>query len=297
MPPSTVASTSRNSSSIALNTRVSHATKEESSGSALNFSIVPVNGAKLSLHTGESLGNQLFSSDHGDVLHYSLAGPSEALDCLYEVLDGGADVLENVMSPVSTTTVTGAQADKIGVPEGAFSFAFSYAFASLHGKQQRLLEIVAARLGEQVLTERPAWLSFVLTGGFIYFDSNHQLLAVNALCLQHSSAAANMTLVGPYAACAAAGEALGAQNRLQAVAIPELRASGFDRFGWVFKVRVQPSRPLKPLPIFFAGASLSAPTEICGSTAGLLLSGREAGRPLPRRGGPRRLRVRISLRA
>ena len=75
------------------------------------------------------------SSDRRGLVRYRLESPPVAVDCLREVLGQRADATVNVLSPINFTTVVGSSALKIGVPQGAFSFGFSYAFSSLHGKQ------------------------------------------------------------------------------------------------------------------------------------------------------------------
>lgn len=193
---------------------------------AVFFGVNPVDEASLQLEADESSAGRLMLP-----LTYKLTGPWEAVFCLGKVLQSEVETFRALLSPVSAVSIEGSAALKVGVPPQAKSFAFSYPFPLSAAQQQQLLESV----GHLKLSHTPAWLEFVLNGGFCYFDAHMQLVGCNALGLEQRGPT-SLSLVGPYEVEArAAGEALRAAGRLRVITVESLRASGFHSFGWVFK--------------------------------------------------------------
>ena len=112
----------------------------------------------------------------------------------------------------------------------------------------------------RTLSETPAWLDFVLVGGFLYFDRDGSLLQANALGAvandaadasggSSSSSSSNSSsrwlldwrrrgggggqirLEGPFVAVTAVGGAMSAAGRMEPVTLPDLKAVGFLTFG------------------------------------------------------------------
>ena len=169
----------------------------------------------------------------GSPVPYTLTGPLDAVEVLREVLGDNVE-LTAVLSPISEVTIVDPKnAAKIGVPKNAASFAFSYPFSIINGRQQEILEAVGRRR-QNTLSAPPLWLELVLNGGFFYFDAKGAIAGVNALALEMRQAA-SLTLVGPYQAERRAGDALRNSGRLKDITVDSLRKSGFHQFGWVYK--------------------------------------------------------------
>jgi hypothetical protein len=180
-------------------------------------------------------------------VEYTLVGPPEALACLRAVAgvgEGGAlpaRLRNSALSPVSLVSLAtvSEQMQRIGVPSGATSFAFSYPFSIDGATYDRMV----AELGLDASAGNvpPAWFSFLVVGGFVYFDASGRILCANALSPigernQHPThAAQELVLVGPYDAVPAAGDALRRAGRLQRVTLGSLQAAGFETFGWCYK--------------------------------------------------------------
>ena len=157
------------------------------------------------------------------------------------------------LSPIHPITLTegdlaaSSVAQKIKVPEGAKSFAFSYPFDIDATWFARITGLLSAGSGVDYI--QPEWLNFLLVGGYCYFGEDGGLLGSNALSPRGGGVeqtGVELVLVGPYDCAASAGESMRLAGRLQKVTIGSLKAAGFEEFGWVFKSETPGGHALGP---------------------------------------------------
>jgi len=72
---------------------------------------------------------------------------------------------------------------------------------------------------------------FAINGGFVYFDDDLNILAVNAITLQKTKYA--LRLSGPFKAPTAAIDAMTEKNRIQVMALDALHEISFVAIGWI----------------------------------------------------------------
>ena len=84
----------------------------------------------------------------------------------------------------------------------------------------------------------PAWLDFVLTGGFVYFRKDGRFIQANAISHEAVDAARKISdsdifAEGPHPAASEVGQSMTSCGRMEPVTLPALREAGFRTFGWV----------------------------------------------------------------
>jgi hypothetical protein len=159
--------------------------------------------------------------------------------------------LHGTLSPSARVTISGISATQIGIPKGAHSFAFSYPLPLSEGEAEALIATavrVAGREDHHKTRSRkattdtannasasPAWLDFVLVGGFVYFDKSGQFLQANALSYQSNKepTSSEVFAEGPQEAASQVGQIMVSAGRMDPVTLPALQAIGFQSFGWV----------------------------------------------------------------
>ena len=148
----------------------------------IRFAVQPVPGLALTLQSPSP------SSDvaRSDLVEYTLTGPPEALSTLRTAAGvGPEDRLPPILrtghlSPIHPITLTegdlaaSSVAQKIKVPEGAKSFAFSYPFDIDATWFARITGLLSAGSGVDYI--QPEWLNFLLVGGYCYFGEDGGLL-------------------------------------------------------------------------------------------------------------------------
>ena len=164
-------------------------------------------------------------------LPFEMIGPAEAIGQLDHKTRGSS-----MISPMAAVTIPADHRESVGIPEAAEYFAFAHPL-NLEGVE--FDELVAAASVEDKETGEayaPAWLDFVLVGGYCYFDRAKNFLAGNALSAGDGHAShhvGRLNLQGPIAASKEAGHALQAEGRMVAVTVPALTLVGFTAFAWV----------------------------------------------------------------
>ena len=156
-----------------------------------------------------------FRHDIDDNMTFTVTGPEHATDFL-----SGTEAL-GFMSPLSPVTLKGMSGNAAGVPSSAAQFSFAYPLKELAADSERLL----------LLNPEP-WLSFLLLGGFVYFDAEENCIQINALQV-NPAAHKQITLVGPFPADPAAVQWMADRDRMREVTLAPLREAGFRFFGWV----------------------------------------------------------------
>ena len=209
----------------------------------------------------QSGGAPLLCSEH-EVRPYVLAGPEAAVTrCALEF--GGYDRTKRLgfITPAARVTLDPASRAAAGVPAAAAWFAFAHPPTGLAYLSEQHLE----ELGESGLSE--PWLHFLTLGGFCYFDERQALLAVNAITAPGGSGddgVAGLTRLsfdGPLTADARVLAALRAQGRMHDVTIPELRAAGAERYGWLNPFEAAGGVPTPLAEAWQHGAFLYEPAD------------------------------------
>ena len=143
---------------------------------------------------------------------YSIVGPEAVVEKLHTVAPGKP--LGGSISSLAPTTVSAEERTKLAIPPKAAFFAFLYPMTDIHA-----------------LEGLPQELHALLIGGFLYFDAEQQLLALNGLSLAPSPN--SLVLEGPFNGDPTFTEELDAKGRLANVTIDSLKSAGFRKFCWV----------------------------------------------------------------
>ena len=167
------------------------------------------------------------------VHRFRITGPEDYVENLQKV--GGERLLTGKLSPPTRITVSGEAAKKIGIPQGAHEFAFAYPQTLEDGEAAALVKAAVKTTAGSTrsLTATPVWLDFCVTGGFVYFDANGELLQANALGLNPNASKFQIKYDGPHEASSAAGHAMIERARMETVTLESLKAIGFVSFGWL----------------------------------------------------------------
>ena len=150
---------------------------------------------------------------------YEVIGPSRVTDALRRAFGRGQGTIRGVISPANEVTLPPAIKREAGIPLAATHFAYVYPLKEFKDNNHSVN-----------VAEEP-WAFALLIGGFAYFGSDGELLAVNALTIVPSPAV--LHLVGPYPPRHQAMVAMARLGRVSETTIDGLRDAGFRRFGWV----------------------------------------------------------------
>lgn len=123
------------------------------------LAVAPACQLELELH---------FQTD-GSPDEFVVTGPSQAASFLdgHRNPQGTHSERRGHLSPIAPVTMRGPSAAMAGVPKEAALFAFAYPLACLRDDAERLL-----------LARPEPWLSFLLLGGFVYFDNERRVMQV-----------------------------------------------------------------------------------------------------------------------
>ncbi len=132
------------------------------------------------------------------------------------------------LSPVAKVSIPGGSRTRYSIPEDATHFCFAYP----------LLELESMIENEQEFGIESRAVLFLHSGGFVYFDSNREVVRINALTLSRSRISSYFT--GPNAISREAIKKLRQTGRMCSVTIDALQAAGMVEFGWI--------NPLEELP-------------------------------------------------
>ena len=160
--------------------------------------------------------------DDGRIGRFDITGPDDKLEMLMKIAPDAFEEnghLTGCLSPRSSVTLAGEEAELGGIPPEATRFAFVYP-----------LEGLEEPLREMNLASQP-WAYLTLLGGFCFFDDDNRVVGVNALTLVPSVNV--MRLIGPYEPSQDALDAMDDSGRMAEVGVEALRESGYQLFGWV----------------------------------------------------------------
>ena len=157
---------------------------------------------------------------------YEIVGPPAALDVIELVV--GSRTFSGELSPLASVTLNADECLVAGISADAKSFAFAYPRKNLSLEAHNICLSGKRQSGIDVML-------FLTFGGFVYFDSEHKVLQLNALAPEgdEAAAAAHLTLVGPGIASEHFMTLLHVNRRLQPVTLGNLVEAGFRKFGWV----------------------------------------------------------------
>jgi hypothetical protein len=178
---------------------------------------------------------------------YVLSGPPSALALLDRLRVGR----HGFLSPTSVVTLPVAARAAARIPETAKYFGFAYPLADIGGGK---LDEAAV---DTLMAGGDAWASFILLGGFAYFDAERRIVGVNALEPPREEAggregaagsggveAPQLRLEGPCAVTAAAAAELERQGRMHEVILPAFREESVTHFAWVGPAEWPGGQPL-----------------------------------------------------
>lgn len=153
----------------------------------------------------------VFLEDHA---WFELVQPAEEAARYSAALGGGP--VRGRLSPMCPVTVTANDpvADLIRIPKLAKYFVFAYPVTTLHKEVQ--------------VENRNPLDSFLLSGGFLYFDADKQLIQTNALWV-----GCNVQLGAPKRLPEQVMQALEQQNRFHDITLDNLTQLGAKRFAWI----------------------------------------------------------------
>ena len=161
----------------------------------------------------------------GGLRSFVFKGPAPLIKFLDEATSNGLlSRSDGTMSPKHKVTLELEKRKAAGVPEDALYFAFAYPLTpQSDGWFDAALNAPSLSLGAR---------SFLVSGGFLYFDAYGKCIQVNAVSSEYGLES-QLEFDGPHRASHEAVAQLRAAGRLQPVTWKQLRAAGALEFCWV----------------------------------------------------------------
>ena len=158
---------------------------------------------------------------------FQITGPKLVMQFLKEcqARDAAAGLktsYSGYLSPPNQITIQGDRARKAGIPMNAVSYAYCYPVDAVAAQYQRLI-------CEEARTD--PWLSFLMLGGYAYFDSKRELICTNSFVLTPTDRM--FTLTGPFEPSEKAVAALRDASRLRKISLAPYVDAGFSHFAWI----------------------------------------------------------------
>jgi hypothetical protein len=158
---------------------------------------------------------------------FQITGPIHVMQFLKEcqARDAAAGLktsYSGYLSPPTQITIQGDRARKAGIPMNAVSYAYCYPVDAVAAQYQRLI-------CEEARTD--SWLSFLMLGGYAYFDSKRELICTNSFVLTPTDRM--FTLTGPFEPSEKAVAALRDASRLRKISLAPYVDAGFSHFAWI----------------------------------------------------------------